>query len=98
MHPPDPLLFAALLTLAGAAALTAHQPSAPAVRSRRFPAAVTALAAVNIALTIIAVATGESLPGIVLLGSAFLLLYAGHRRARHTRPSRPPQPPRQPPR
>jgi hypothetical protein len=84
MHQPDlPLLVAVLtLTAAAAMALVTDQLARQPGRAWRYPVMVVATAAVNIGLIVAVAFRPEPLTGTIVLGSALLLVYAAHRRAR----------------
>ncbi|MFG2041524.1 hypothetical protein [Dactylosporangium sp. NPDC048998] len=86
----DGVAVAVLVTfvLAAAAALTADRP--PARRHRRwrwwrFERLIVVLSVANIGLSVAVAARPAPVAGTTLLGSALLLVYAAHRRARAMR-------------
>jgi hypothetical protein len=93
MPSPDVVQLAAVVTLATAAvvALVADRPPRAIARTWRYPATVIALAIANIGLTAVVTVRPAPVTGTILLGTAVLLVYAAHRRARAARP-RPPRP------
>jgi hypothetical protein len=88
----DVLRVAAVIIFAAAVAVAvaADQPLRRRWPAWVYPAAVIAVAAANIVLTVATAANAAPLTGMVLLGSALLLGYAMHRRARATGVRRPP--------
>lgn len=88
-----------MLTLLAAAAAAgfADRPPRPTARRWPYPAAIIAIAAVNIGLTVLAIGRSEPATGTILLVSALLLIYAGQRRALAANLRRPPRPRRRPP-
>jgi hypothetical protein len=87
----DPTLIAATITLIAAAglALAADYPTSGLRQAWRFPAAVTGIAIVNLALTIAIATSPNKVTGTIVLGTAMLLVYAIRRRLRATIRQRP---------